>query len=200
MRKLISLAVLALGFLAAQAQTATTKIGFADVDYIFTQMPEAKQVESELKTTQTMLKNQIEGKAQEFQKKYQEYNANLGNMLEAVRANTERELQQMQQNLEKLQQDAQTTIQNKQTQLWDPVYKKVAKAIEEVAKENAFTFILTQQIGGLDVILYADDNMDVSDLVLKKMGVTPAPVKTDAKAPAPAKTDAKAPAPQNNPK
>lgn len=184
MRKLISLAVLALGFFAAQAQTATTKIGFADVDYIFSQMPEAKQVESELKATQTMLKNQIDGKAQEFQKKLADYQQNVNTMLDAVRANTERELQQLQQNLEKLQQDAQTSIQNKQTQLMDPVYKKVAKAIEDVAKENAFTFILTQQIGGLDVILYADDKMDVSDLVLKKMGVTPAPPKpTEAKAP-----------------
>ena len=41
-------------------------------------------------------------------------------MIDAVRANTERELVQMQQNIEKLQQDAQTTVQAKQTQLMDP--------------------------------------------------------------------------------
>ena len=95
-------------------------------------------------------------------------------MLEAVRLNTERELAQLQQNIEQLQQDAQTTIQTKQTQLMEPVYKKVGKGIEDVAKENGFTFILNQQIGGLDVILYGDEKMDVSDLVLKKLGVTPA--------------------------
>ena len=55
----------------------------------------------------------------------------------------------------------------------EPVYAKVGKAIEEVAKENAFTFVLNQQIGGLDVILYGDPSADISDLVLKKMGVTP---------------------------
>jgi outer membrane protein len=185
MRKLVSIVVLTFGFMAAQAQTqpAASKIGFADVDYIFAQMPEFKQVESELKTTENMLKNQIQAKAQDFQKKVQDYNANLSTMLDAVRQNTERELQQMQENLTKLQQDAQTTINNKQTQLMDPVYKKVSKAIEEVAKENAYTFVLTSQIGGLDVILYADEKSDVSDLVLKKMGVTPA-AKTEAKAPA----------------
>ncbi len=174
MRKLVSLAVLALGFFAAHAQTATTKVGFADVDYIFSQMPEAKQIEAELKTTQTKLKEQIDAKAQEFQRKLQDYNANVNNMLDAVRANTERELQQLQQNLEKLQQDAQTTVQNKHTQLMDPVFKKVGKAIEDVAKENGYTFILSQQIGGLDVVLYGEDSADVSDLVLKKLGVTPA--------------------------
>src|SRR6476620_9775851 len=121
MRKLVSFVVLAIAFCAAHAQTptttASTKVGYADVDYIFTQMPEAKQIDAELKSTQTMLKNQIEAKAQDFQKKLADYNANLNTMLDAVRQNTERELQQMQQNLEKLQQDAQTTIQSKSTQL-----------------------------------------------------------------------------------
>jgi outer membrane protein len=57
----------------------------------------------------------------------------------------------------------------------EPVYKKVGKAIEDVAKENGYTFVLNQQIGGLDVILYGDEKNDVSDLVLKKLGVTPKP-------------------------
>jgi len=175
MRKLVLLTLLVAGAFASQAQSTGTKIGYADVDYIFSQMPEAKQIDTELKSTQAQLKNQIESKAQEFQKKLADYQANAGTMLDAVRVNTERELQQLQQNLEKLQQDAQTTIQNKQTQLMEPVYRKVGKAIEDTAKENGFTFILNQQIGGLDVILYGDESADVSDLVLKKLGVTPKP-------------------------
>jgi outer membrane protein len=183
MRKLVLLAVLGMLSVASHAQTASaTKIGYADVDYIFSQMPESKQIDSDLKSLQTQLKNQIDTKYQEFQKKLQDYNANINNMIDAVKANTERELQQMQQNIEKLQQDAQVTVQNKQTQLMEPVFTKVGKAIEDVAKENSYTFILSQQIGGLDVILYGDEKMDVSDLVLKKLGVTPKPA-TPAPAP-----------------
>lgn len=178
MRKLVLLTVFGLGTLLSHAQTTPTKIGYADVDYIFSQLPEAKQIDTELKSTQAQLKNQIDTKYQEFQKKLADYQANLNTMLEAVRANTERELTQMQQNIEKLQADAQTTIQAKQTQLMEPVYNKVGKGIEEVAKENQFTFILNQQIGGLDVILYGDEKMDISDLVLKKLGVTPKPPTT----------------------
>jgi outer membrane protein len=177
MRKLVLAVVFGLAIFGAQAQTPTpaTKVGFADVDGIFNQMPEAKQIETELKSAQTMLRNQMDAKAKEFQTKLADYNANLNNMLDAVRQNTERELQQMQQNLEKLQQDAQTTIQNKQNQLMAPVYEKVGKAIADVAKENGFTLILSSQIGGLDVVLYGDDKMDVSEMVLKKLGVTPKP-------------------------
>jgi outer membrane protein len=179
MKKLVLLIVFAAGALVSQAQTAAaTKVGYADVDYIFSQMPEAKQIDTELKSTQTQLKNQIDTKAKEFQTKLQDYQANMNTMLDAVRVNTERELRQLQENIELLQQNAQTTIQNKQTQLMQPVYQKVGKAIEDVAKENGFTFILSQQIGGLDVILYGDDKMDISDLVLKKMGITPKPATT----------------------
>ncbi|HEX6224407.1 MAG TPA: OmpH family outer membrane protein [Chryseolinea sp.] len=183
MRKLVLLAVM--GFLAfvSHAQTASVKVGYADVDYIFGQMPEQKQIDTELKSVQTQLKNQIDAKYQDYQKKLQDYQANLNTMIDAVRANTERELVQMQQNIEKLQQDAQTTVQTKQNQLMEPVFKKVGKAIEDVAKENGFTFILSQQIGGLDVILYGDEKMDVSDLVLKKLGVTPKPATPPAAPP-----------------
>ena len=182
MRKLVLFAVLGFVTIVSHAQTASTKVGYADVDYIFSQMPESKQIDSELKSLQTQLKNQIDTKYQEFQKKVADYQANLNTMIDAVRVNTERELQQMQQNIEKLQQDAQTNVQTKQTQLMEPVFTKVGKAIEEVAKENGYTFILSQQIGGLDVILYGDEKMDISDLVLKKLGVTPKPA-TPAPAP-----------------
>ena len=69
MRKLALLAVLGLITFISHAQTATTKVGYADVDYIFSQMPESKQIDSELKSLQTQLKNQIDTKYQDYQKK-----------------------------------------------------------------------------------------------------------------------------------
>ena len=173
MRKMFFLAVFAVAALSASAQES--KIGFADVDYIFSQMPEAKQIDTELQSVQTVLKNQLDNKVKEFQTLLADYQKNVNSMLPAIRENTEKELQQKQANIEKLQQDAQTTIQQKQTQLMEPIYAKVGKAIEDVSKENGFTLVLNQQIGGLDVILFGDEKMDVSDLVLKKMGITPPP-------------------------
>jgi len=176
-----ALLIFAFGLIAvatnAQTQNAS-KVGYADVDYIFSQMPEFKQIDADLTTLQNQLKKNLEAKGAEFQRKVNEYSQNADKMLEAVRINTERELKQLQENLQKLQEDAQAEIQRKQNTLMEPVYAKVGKTIEEVAKENGFTFILNQQIGGLDVILYGDPANDISDLVLKKMGVTPAPATT----------------------
>jgi outer membrane protein len=180
MRTLLFLFAFGLLTSAASAQTAT-KIGYADVDYIFSQMPEFKQIDTDLKSLESQLKKNLETKATEFQTKLAQYQQNAATMLDAVRDNTTRELQQLQQNIEKLQQDAQAELQRKQTTMMEPVYTKVGKGIEEVAKENGFTFVLNQQIGGLDVILYGDPTMDISDLVLKKMGVTPVAATTPKK-------------------
>ena len=198
MKKLLLVLTLAFAGIASYAQ-APVKIGYADPDYILSQLPEAKQIDAELKSLQTQLKGQIETKVSEFQKKLADYQANLNTMLAPVRENTERELQQLQQNLEKLQQDAQTTVQNKQNQLMQPVYLKIGKGIEAVAKENGYTLILSNQVGGLDVVLYGEETLDVSDLVLKNLGITPKADTPATPAPAPAPA-APAPKPAAKPK
>ena len=175
MKKLVFVLVFGLVACASYAQTAPLKIGYADVEYIFSQMPEAKQIDTELQTLQTQLKKQYDTKVQEYQKKLQEYQQYGATVPDAVKQNSERELQQLGQNIQKLEQDSQTDLQKKQVSLMEPVYVKVGKAIEDVAKENGFSLILNQQISGLDVILFGDEKLDVSDLVLKKMGVTPPP-------------------------
>jgi len=181
MRKLFFALVFGIATVVANAQTAPLKIGYADVEYILSQMPETKAVESQLQTLQGQLKKQYDTKVAEFQKKLQEYQAYGNTVPDAVKQNSERELQQLQQNIQKLEQDSQTDLQKKQATLFEPVYAKVSKAIEDVSKENGFSLVLNSQISGLDVVLFGDDKLDVSDLVLKKMGVTPTPPVTPKK-------------------
>jgi outer membrane protein len=181
MRKLFF--ALAFGFVTvvANAQTAPLKIAYADTEYIYGQMPEAKLIDNQLQTLQTQLKKQYDTKVAEFQKKLQEYQAYGTTVPDAVKQNSERELQQLQQNIQKLEQDSQSDLQKKQVSLLEPVYAKIGKAIEDVAKEQGVSLVLNQQINGLDIILYGDEKLDLSDLVLKKMGVTPTPPATTPK-------------------
>lgn len=127
-----------------QAQE-TQKIGYADWQYIFSQLPEYKQIENELKTHGTQLENQLKAKSQEMEAKYKAYQGMPATTPDAIRADKERELQAMQESIQKFQQDAQTSLQTKQGSLMDPVIKKVGKAIEETAKENGFAFIINPQ-------------------------------------------------------
>ena len=175
MRKLLFVLVFGLAAVISNAQTTPLKIGYADIEYIFGLMPESKAMEAELQTLQTQLKKQYDNKVAEFQKKLKEYQEFGATVPDAVKQNSERELQQLQQNIQKLEQDSQADLQRKQSQLLEPMQMKIGKAIEDMAKENGFSFVLISKIGDVDVILYADEKLDVSDLVLKKMGITPPP-------------------------
>ena len=156
-------------------QAQNVKIGYADVDYILSEMPETKQVESELQSLNTQLQNQLQAKYQEYQQKLKAYQEQAATMVDAIRQEKETELAQLEQRIQKLQQDAQSTIQKKTSELMQPLYAKIGDAIEAVAKANGFTYVINGQVGGIDVVLYADEQYDVSDLVLKNMGITPSP-------------------------
>ena len=67
--------LVAFGFIAINsiAQTEPLKVAYADVDYIYNEMPESKQIETELQSVQNQLKNQIDTKVKDFQAKFADY-------------------------------------------------------------------------------------------------------------------------------
>ena len=154
-------------------QDAGGKVGYANVEYIISQLPDMKEIETEMKSTQTQLRNQIQAKSQAVQKQYTDFNAGMQTMHDTVRVNKQRELEQAMAELEKMQEDAQRTLQNKQKLFMAPVVLKVNKVIQEVAKENGFDMILTDKVSGFDVLLARSEKLDISNLVLQKLGVTP---------------------------
>jgi outer membrane protein len=162
----------------------TQKVGYADTDYILTQLPDVKKVETELKAHQAQLEAQLKAKADEYEKKLGDSQANAAKWVDAVVKDKENELRQLQAAFQKFQQDAETSFGKKQQDLMAPLYDKVGSAISEVSKENGYTFIITLNAagGGGNVLLYKDPQFDISPLVLKKLGVTPtAAVTTPAK-------------------
>jgi outer membrane protein len=150
------------------------KIGFTDVGYILTNLPEFKQIESQLKTHNTQLQNQLEAKVKELKDKAAKFDKEAATMTEVVRNDKMKELQSLEQSIQEFQQNAQTSSQQKERQLLQPQYEKIQKAIDQVRVENNFDFIFNANPEGVSVILSADEKKyNVSDLVFKKLGVTP---------------------------
>ena len=160
-----------LTILCSSGQTPQ-KIGHADWEYIFSQLPEYKQIENELRTFETHLQNQLKTKREEIETKYKAYTVLAANTPDAIRKDKESELAYLQENIQKFQQDAQISMQKKQNDLVSPIFIKVGKAIEAVALENGFSYIINpEMIGGGDVLLFTDEKYNVSNLVLKKLGI-----------------------------
>lgn len=166
--------ILIFGFSATlvSAQTNSQKIGHADWEYIFSKMPEYGQIEKELQTFQSVLQKQMEQKRLELDAKFKAYKDLPEGTPDPIKKDKEAELNYLQENIRKFQEDASSSIQRKQNDLVTPVLAKVGKAIEDVAKENGFSYIINpQMIGGGDVLLYTDEKYNISDLVLRKLGV-----------------------------
>lgn len=174
-KSLIVGAILTLFAFTAQAQDSP-KIGFVDTDYILTQMPEAKQIQSELQAYQRQLMNKINATIQGFQQQAQQYQQTAGTMTEQARQEKEAELQELQQQIQQDQQQAQLSLQQKEGELLEPVYEKIQSNIDKVAETNGFTHIFSSNVAGNPILLYVkdQDSADISDMVLQAMGITPA--------------------------
>ncbi len=153
-------------FFAVTAYAQEIKIGYTNVDYVLSQMPEAKQIEADLKAYETQLQNRLQAKYQEFQTKGQEFQNGYQTMSDIERADKQEELQTLQASIEKFQRDAQTSMQDKEVQLLQPAYDKIQKAIDEVSAENGYTHVFRAE-----ALLFARESDEISTLVLTKLGI-----------------------------
>ena len=175
-------------FFASNAQAqAPLKIGFTSVEYVLSQMPESKQIESDLKTYGTQLEAQLKTKTTEYQTKVDAYQKGASTMTPVIKADKEKELQTLGQSIQEFQQTAQQSMQQKQQTLLRPVLDKIQKNIDAVATDQGYTYILNSDSGSNPILLHGPKDGDVSDAILKKMGITPT-------APAPAVQTPRAPA------
>lgn len=190
------MAVLAVACTPLFAQTTTpaaapTKIGYTNVDFVLGKLPESKKIQNELEITKAQLDKALSDKYKEFQEKLDNYNKNAANMADVLRTDKEKELQNLQTSIQDLQRNSESSLQNKYQQLIEPVLEKINTAIQEVGKANNYLYILNSDAGAntTPILLYvgSEDN-NVTDLVLKQLGVDP-------KAPEPAAKPANAPAP-----
>ncbi|WP_229743065.1 OmpH family outer membrane protein [Hymenobacter qilianensis] len=179
---------------ATLAQQASLKIGYTSVDYVLSQMPESKQIESDLKAYSSQLEAQLKSKIADYQTKAEAYQKGASAMTDVVRADKEKELTGLQGSIQEFQRSADNSLQQKQQTLLKPALDKLQKTIDAVATENGYTYVLNSD-GASPVLLHGPKEGDISDMILKKMGVTPGANQASAQAaPAPAKATPAAPA------
>ena len=165
--------VLLLTGLTLQAQSE--RLGFARIDYIVSQMPESKQVESQLSGQRTQAETELKRLQTELEQKYAGYQKTSAQLSETVRKDRETELQNLQTRIQEFSRSAQESLQKNYTQLMSPVLSKVQQAIDSVAKQAGYGFILNAPSSGSSDILYASEENNITDLVIKRLGITPVP-------------------------
>jgi outer membrane protein len=106
----------------------------------------------------------------EFNNKTDVYQKAAKTLSDVVKQTKEQELMDMQKRIQDFQTNAQTQLQNKQSEVFQPIYTKVDKAIKDVGKENGFFYVFDVAKGAL---LYFDEtkSVNVMPLVKTKLGL-----------------------------
>ena len=200
MKKILLLLTLFACMASLKAQDV--KIGYTSAYLILPHVPAYLKIQDSLKKTETALTNQLVEKQKDFEVKVKKFETDRqsGDVPQVVLQTRATDLQRMQQEISQERELYGQELQKMQSALQTPILLKVKTAIEEVGKENGYTFILSSQDGmGQDNFLFSTDKIDVTLLVLNKLGVkmtaeqlVAANAKLEAKAKAEAEAAAKA--------
>jgi outer membrane protein len=170
MKKLVSVLVVMVLFLSVSNSFAQGKVKLGHLDFatLYSAMPGLDSVKTIFDEYNKSIQDQNAVMQSELESKFQEYQASVGTMSDIIRATKEAEINDLKARLDAFQQKASTDLQNKEAELTAPIIEKAQKAVEEVAKENGFTYIFNSTEG---LLLYSDPSDDIMDLVKTKLGI-----------------------------
>jgi outer membrane protein len=162
------------------------KMAHINLDSLITLMPESAKAQQSVQEYAKQLEQEVTVMQNELQTKYNEYQAKSKDMAEVVRASKEKELNDLNQRIQSFQEQAQQEYQKKSAELSKPIYEKAKKAIDQVAKESGYRYVLDTSTG---LVLFSESADDIISPVMKKLGITPGttPVKEAAPAVTPKK-------------
>jgi len=169
MKKLFKVALVAvcMVFMGNFAK-AQVKIGYIDQNALIGVMPELATVKVQMEAFQ---KTFVDGYAvlnKELNDKGQDYQSHQATMNDAQKTIKQSELADLQKRMQDFQTSAQQKIEAKSQEYMKPLYDRVHAAIDAIAKEKGYTYVLDSSQTSLLVSPPADDMMVA---VKAKMGI-----------------------------
>jgi outer membrane protein len=157
---------------SVSSYTSAQKFGYLNSAAILQEMPEVKQAEADLEVLQKQLQSRGETMLKEFQTKYQELERkNQQGEISPKELDEEAQVLKVEEGkLAQFEQDMQRQVLQRRDELLQPILDRVNTAIEEVAKENGYSYIFDSS-PGTGILLYADESADIVAKVKAKLGI-----------------------------
>jgi outer membrane protein len=167
MKKIFSVAVLAIALLVAGDTNAQTKIGYISIDNMVRIMPQTSKIDSLLERYQAdSINPQYAQIVSLYQYKDSVYRDSVKTPA-AVRKQIEQELPTLIYQIQNWQTIVNQAMEARQNELLAPIYNKVYDAIKLVAKEKGYTHVINKES-----LLVAPDGDDMITAVAAKLKVT----------------------------
>ncbi len=151
---------------------AQQKIGYVDTEYILNKMPEYATVQQKLDELEQKWRTEIQKKQEEAKKLEQEFEARELLYTEEERKRKQKAIERARKNVEQLRQKyfgPQGQLYTRQKELMRPIQERILKATENVATADGYDYVVDKK--GDALFLYARDEHDLSDRVLRELGI-----------------------------
>jgi outer membrane protein len=174
MKQFLTVLLISAGIFGFSTAVNAQKIGYISADEVIQLMPEAASVQTELDQYQRSLYQNAQDKQTALNEAVQKFYKDSSTMSASLKEVKRGELQKQVQDLSGEDQKIQNQFEQKRQELSIPIQKKLQAAIEEVAKENGYTYILPRE-----ALIVMPPTSDIGPLVKKKLGLKePAAPKT----------------------
>ncbi|MCW5519417.1 OmpH family outer membrane protein [Aureitalea sp. L0-47] len=150
------------------------KVGYTNAELLLAYMPEAKSMEQSLQSFQKKLAEKLKAKDDYMKGKYTEYLKlkESGGLSGEEGKRRENELMQLDSEVKKFAQESEQQLMIKRQELLEPILNKLQNAIDKVAEENGFTYIMNQTTSaGVSTILYGPEEHDMTEKIMKELGI-----------------------------
>jgi outer membrane protein len=160
---------------AGLVQAQTLKLGYTNIELIIANMPETKYAQQELQTHERKLQEQYQVKYSYAQSKQEEaaQKKQQGKLTPDQEKAAIDELKKLEEEIKQFAEESQTSLAKKRETLFGPIIEKVQKAVDDLAKEEGYTYVFNTGTGqGGSVLLHAPPQDNITEKVLKKLGIT----------------------------
>jgi outer membrane protein len=168
MKKIVTVLVVVMGLiLTGKSTNAQNKIGYVSMQELITAMPEYKKADTAMNEFQTALGQNYDDMVKEYNEQSVLVTGKDTAKFTAAQLELKRKaVGDLLQKLQGWQTQAQQLAQQKNQELIAPIQKKALEAIQAVAKENGFTYVIQKE-----QLLVSPPGEDLLPLVKKRLGI-----------------------------
>lgn len=146
------------------------KFAFVDSEYILGQMESYQKAQKQIDDLSKKWQKELDDKTKVIENKLNDLKKNEILLPEDIKQEKEMEITNLQLDLRKYQSDkfgVGGDLFRKRKELIQPIQRKIYKAIESLAEDNNYSFVLDKSKNSN--ILFADPKYDKSDAIVRKL-------------------------------
>jgi len=166
MKKFVSIVLISVGLFGFSNIVNAQKIGYISADEVIQLMPEAATIQQQLDEYQQSLYKNADDQKTALNDAVQKFYKDSATMSPSLKEVKRTDLQKQVQDLSGMDQKIQNQFEQKRQELSLPIQKKLQAAIEDVAKENGYTYVFPRE-----ALIYMPPSSDIGPLVRKKLGL-----------------------------